>query len=261
MCEDGDQVTIGDRHVDVERQAVPAGYPYVDGIVGDIGQGVLRDRRQLAEEGVVVVIVTVDQRSGEIVTGPEIVTKGWVHATEAEELLDEARGRRPPGGRRRPPSRAAPTSRRCAAAPGGPSASSSTSGPSGDPRSSPSSWRSEPRPMIRDWSNFIADRTALVTGSGGGVGRAIAIQMARAGADVWINDLYVDRAAGRRREIEAEQGRASVVVADVCDRDRGRAHGRRDRPGRHPREQRGHPGRGVHDQARSSTPVPRTGIR
>ena len=64
---------------------------YVDGIVGDIGQGVLRDRRQLAEEGVVVVIVTVDKGTGEIVTGPEIVTKGWVHATEAEELLEEAR--------------------------------------------------------------------------------------------------------------------------------------------------------------------------
>jgi ribonuclease J len=91
VCEDGDQVTISDQHVDVERQAVPSGYTYVDGIVGDIGQGVLRDRRQLAEEGVVVVFVTVDKRSGEIVTGPEIVTKGWVHATEAESLLEEAR--------------------------------------------------------------------------------------------------------------------------------------------------------------------------
>jgi len=91
VCEDGDQVTISDQHVDVDRQAVPAGYTYVDGIVGDIGQGVLRDRRQLAEEGVVVVFVTVDKRSGKIVSGPEIVTKGWVHATEAESLLEEAR--------------------------------------------------------------------------------------------------------------------------------------------------------------------------
>jgi ribonuclease J len=91
VCEDGDTVTIGDHDVEVERQAVPAGYTYVDGIVGDIGQGVLRDRRQLAEEGVVVVFVTVDVRSGKIVNGPEIVTKGWVHATEAEALLEEAR--------------------------------------------------------------------------------------------------------------------------------------------------------------------------
>ncbi len=71
--------------------------------------------------------------------------------------------------------------------------------------------------MIRDWSNFIADRTAVVTGSGGGVGRAIAIQMARAGAHVWINDLYEERARAVAEEIAAEQGRASVVVADVCD--------------------------------------------
>jgi 3-oxoacyl-[acyl-carrier protein] reductase len=73
--------------------------------------------------------------------------------------------------------------------------------------------------MIRDWSNFIADRTAIVTGSGGGVGRAIAIQMARAGAHVWVNDLYEDRASAVAGEIRAEQGIASVVTADVCDPD------------------------------------------
>ena len=96
---------------------MPAGYLYVDGIVGDIGQGVLRDRRQLAEEGVVVVIVTVDQRTGEIVTGPEIVTKGWVYAPEAEELLEEAKDavrEAARGGRGR---RAPPTSRPSAATP------------------------------------------------------------------------------------------------------------------------------------------------
>ena len=49
----------------------------------------LRDRQNLAEEGVVVVIVTVDKKSGDVVTGPEIVTRGWVYA--AEELLEEAK--------------------------------------------------------------------------------------------------------------------------------------------------------------------------
>ncbi len=91
VCEDGDALVLGDAGLETERRAVPAGYLYVDGIVGDIGLGVLRDRKQLAEEGVVVVIVTVDQRTGEIVTGPEIVTKGWVYAPEAEALLEEAK--------------------------------------------------------------------------------------------------------------------------------------------------------------------------
>jgi len=70
---------------------VPAGYQYVDGIVGDIGHGVLRDRRSLAEEGFVVVIITVDGTTGELVTEPEIVTRGWVYEAEAEELLEEAK--------------------------------------------------------------------------------------------------------------------------------------------------------------------------
>jgi ribonuclease J len=91
VCEDGDVVELTAGGLDVERRAVPAGYMYVDGIVGDIGHGVLRDRRVLAEEGVVVVIVTVDARTGEVVTGPEIVTRGWVYAPEAEDLLEDAR--------------------------------------------------------------------------------------------------------------------------------------------------------------------------
>ncbi|MCJ7670953.1 MAG: ribonuclease J [Acidimicrobiia bacterium] len=91
VCEDGDALTIGDTKVDVERRAVPAGYQYVDGITGDVDQGVLRDRRTLAEEGFVVVIVTVDSKTGEVVTGPEIVTRGWIHADEAEELLEDAK--------------------------------------------------------------------------------------------------------------------------------------------------------------------------
>ena len=91
VCEDGDALVLDRDGLDAERKAVPAGYLYVDGIVGDVGHGVLRDRRNLAEEGVVVVIVTVDATSGELVTGPEIVTRGWVYAPEAEELLEEAK--------------------------------------------------------------------------------------------------------------------------------------------------------------------------
>ncbi len=89
VCEDGDVVELTDNGVALAGR-VPAGYLYVDGLVGDVGQGVLRDRRVLAEEGVVVVVVTVDIGSGRVITGPEIITRGWVYAPEAEDLLDEA---------------------------------------------------------------------------------------------------------------------------------------------------------------------------
>jgi ribonuclease J len=89
ICEDGDQVVLSDHGMEVLRREVPAGYLYVDGIIGDVGAGVLRDRRVLAEEGVVVVVVAIDVRSGAIITGPEIITRGWVYAPEAEDLLDQ----------------------------------------------------------------------------------------------------------------------------------------------------------------------------
>ena len=70
----------------------PAGYVYVDGTVGDIEHGVLRDRKKLAEEGVVMAVVTVDRQQGKLSCPPVIETRGWVYAPEAEELL--GRGQR-----------------------------------------------------------------------------------------------------------------------------------------------------------------------
>jgi ribonuclease J len=90
LCEDGDQVELSDAGL-AKVGEVPAGYLFVDGIGGGVVDGVLRDRRVLAEEGVVVVVVTVDRHSGEVITGPEVITRGWVHAPEAEALLDDAR--------------------------------------------------------------------------------------------------------------------------------------------------------------------------
>ncbi len=90
VCEDGDRVQLTDKGLKRDGR-VPASYLYVDGIVGDVGHGVLRDRKVLAEEGVVVVIVTVDHSDREIISGPEVITKGWVYAAEAEELIDEMR--------------------------------------------------------------------------------------------------------------------------------------------------------------------------
>ncbi|MGH9077497.1 MAG: ribonuclease J, partial [Acidimicrobiales bacterium] len=90
LAEDGDVVALSTGGIDFVDQ-VPAGYLYVDGIVGDVGRGVLRDRKVLGEEGVIVVVVTVDAKTGEVLTGPEIITRGWLYAPEADQVLDEAR--------------------------------------------------------------------------------------------------------------------------------------------------------------------------
>jgi ribonuclease J len=89
LCEDGDAVQLNANGISRDGK-VPAGYVYVDGTVGDIGHGVLRDRQKLAEEGVVMVVVTVDPRQGTLSEAPVIETRGWVHAPEAEALLGEA---------------------------------------------------------------------------------------------------------------------------------------------------------------------------
>ncbi|MHB8438942.1 MAG: ribonuclease J [Acidimicrobiales bacterium] len=89
VCEDGDCLVVADEGV-TRGPSVPAGLLYVDGSVGDVEHGVLRDRRVLADEGVVIVAATVDLQRREVVGTPQIVTRGWVHAREAEGLLDEA---------------------------------------------------------------------------------------------------------------------------------------------------------------------------
>jgi ribonuclease J len=72
---------------------VPSEYVYVHGTVGDIGHGVLRDRRILADDGVVAAIVCVDRAERRVVSGPEIVTRGWIYEPEAGDLLVELAGR------------------------------------------------------------------------------------------------------------------------------------------------------------------------
>jgi ribonuclease J len=89
VCEDGHSVTLTDEGLQ-RGPSIPAGYLYVDGILDDVGPGVLRDRQTLADEGVVVVIATIDGTTGHVISGPEIVTRGWVHAPTSNELLDKA---------------------------------------------------------------------------------------------------------------------------------------------------------------------------
>ena len=64
----------------------------VDGYgVGDVGNIVLNDRRHLSQDGIIVVVASIDRVSGMLMSGPEIVSRGFVYVREAEELMDEAR--------------------------------------------------------------------------------------------------------------------------------------------------------------------------
>ncbi|MBP1557446.1 MAG: ribonuclease J, partial [Oscillospiraceae bacterium] len=71
---------------------VPCDAVMVDGIgIGDVGSIVLRDRKLLSEEGLMVVVATIDSKTGAIVAGPDVVSRGFVYVRESEELLAEAR--------------------------------------------------------------------------------------------------------------------------------------------------------------------------
>ncbi len=71
---------------------VPAGRVLVDGLgVGDVGNIVLRDRKQLSQDGILIVVVTISRENGIIVSGPDIVSRGFVYVRESEELMEEAK--------------------------------------------------------------------------------------------------------------------------------------------------------------------------
>ena len=73
---------------------VMAGKVLIDGLgVGDVGNIVLRDRRQLSQDGIMIVVVGVDSATNQIVSGPDIVSRGFVYVREAEDLMVEAKGK------------------------------------------------------------------------------------------------------------------------------------------------------------------------
>jgi len=71
---------------------VTAGKVFVDGLgVGDVGNIVLRDRKQLSQDGILIVVVTIDKDTAEVVAGPDIISRGFVYVRESEELMEQAR--------------------------------------------------------------------------------------------------------------------------------------------------------------------------
>jgi ribonuclease J len=93
VCEDGDVIELSDG-VARRGEQVPVGLVFVDGLgVGDVGTAVLRDRRKLGEDGFVHIVATVDSKTGKVMAGPDIVTRGFVYEPESEELIAEARTR------------------------------------------------------------------------------------------------------------------------------------------------------------------------
>lgn len=87
----GGVITINKNEIKVD-QSVAAGQIFVDGLgVGDVGSVVLRDRRHLSQDGLVVVVFTVDRATGEVLSGPDIVSRGFVYVKESEQLIGEAR--------------------------------------------------------------------------------------------------------------------------------------------------------------------------
>lgn len=95
MLENGDalQFTVSAEGVKAEVcERVPSGGVFVDGLgVGDVGSIVLRDRQNLAENGIIVVVMTLERYSGHLMAGPDLISRGFVYVRESEDLMEEAR--------------------------------------------------------------------------------------------------------------------------------------------------------------------------
>ena len=87
----GDVLELNEESAEVTGK-VPVGAIFVDGLgVGDVGNVVLRDRQHLAEDGILIVVLALDRYNNYLVSGPDIVSRGFVYVRESDELMDEAR--------------------------------------------------------------------------------------------------------------------------------------------------------------------------
>ncbi|HEU4671973.1 MAG TPA: ribonuclease J [Candidatus Limnocylindrales bacterium] len=91
IIENGQPIEIAADGSARRGQPVAAGYAFVDGLsVGEVGDVVLRDRRALANDGMFLVVITVDKQTGAVIGQPEIVTRGFIRGNEADPLIEEA---------------------------------------------------------------------------------------------------------------------------------------------------------------------------
>ena len=91
IIENGTPIEISADGTARRGQPVPAGYVFVDGLsVGEVGDVVLRDRRALANDGMFMVVVTVDKQTGNVIGRPEIITRGFVHGNEQDPIMASA---------------------------------------------------------------------------------------------------------------------------------------------------------------------------
>jgi ribonuclease J len=89
IMENGKTLEIGETGAKITTQ-VPSGIILVDGLgVGDVGNIVIRDRQLLSENGMIIVVITLDRRTAKVVAGPDIVTRGFVYVRESESLMEE----------------------------------------------------------------------------------------------------------------------------------------------------------------------------
>ncbi len=87
----GEVLEVGEENAAVSDERIPTGKVFVDGQAEEVASVVLRDRKHLAEDGFVIVVVALDMNRGVVTREPEIITRGFVHVDESEEILDEVR--------------------------------------------------------------------------------------------------------------------------------------------------------------------------
>jgi len=91
IAEDGDVIDVSSDGINLASH-IASGNVFVDGLsVGDVGQIVLRDRKVLSQDGILMAVLTVDKETGHPIAGPDIVTRGFVYVRDAEQLLADAR--------------------------------------------------------------------------------------------------------------------------------------------------------------------------